>query len=107
MHDAFISYRLKKYTPYDEAVALWKNFESIYENVEVRVCNLPMLRIYYSFHMKDPSEDAIRIKYYTYGNGRINKNFSHNFEPNDPYFELYRSEFDYLWSHSAPQETAE
>lgn len=95
-------YRLKKYTPYEESVELWKNFQSLYDSVEVRVCELPMLRIYYSFHMKNEANDATRVKYYTYGNGRINSNFSQNFTAGDPYFSLYRSEFEYLWERSAP-----
>lgn len=93
-------HKLKKYTPFEEAVQLWKNFESMYDNVEVRISDIPLLRIYYAFHMENPNEDAARVKYYTYGNAQINKNYSQNFEPTDAHFNLYKAEFDFLWNNA-------
>ncbi len=95
-------HKLKRYIPFEEAASLWQNFASMYENVEVRVCDIPMLRIQYTFRMRQPERDVMRIKYYTYGNARIDNNFSQNFGPEDPHFSLYRTEFEYLWAHSEP-----
>lgn len=90
-------HKLKRYTPFSESVGIWKEFSEPYENVRVRVSDIPLLRIYYSFHMADPENDAVRVKYYTYGNAKIDKNFSRNFETTDDYFKLYRAEFEFLW----------
>ena len=91
-------HKLKKYMPFSEAISVWKNFAEMYENVEVRVSDIPLLRIYYSFSMEDPERDAVRVKYYTYGNAKIESNFSQNFESTDAYYKLYKTEFEFLWN---------
>lgn len=90
-------HRLKRYTSFSEAIELWKGFCEPYENVRVKVSDIPLLRIYYSFHMANPESDAVRVKYYTYGNAKIDKNFARNFEFTDSCFKLYRTEFEFLW----------
>lgn len=91
-------HKLKKYMPFSEAISVWKNFAEMYENVEVRVSDIPLLRIYYSFSMEDSERDAVRVKYYTYGNAKIESNFSQNFEPSDACYKLYKTEFEFLWN---------
>lgn len=91
-------HKYKKYTSFQEAVELWKNFSADHPTVSVRISSIPMLRIYYAFRMKNEADNAIRVKYYTYGNAKINKNFAQNFEPTDNHFSLYREEFEFLWN---------
>jgi len=67
----------------------------------VRLSAIPLLRIYYAFHMTDSTDNIVRVKYYTYGNSKINHNYSHNFIPSDSHFRLYQAEFDFLWERGA------
>ncbi len=90
-------HKLKKYMPFAEAIEHWKRFDDLYENVEVRVSDIPLFHVYYAFEMEDESESAVRVKYYTYGNAKIEKNFAQNFENTDTHYKLYRSEFSFLW----------
>ncbi len=103
----YMRHKRKRYVPFTEAVQLWKDFDEAYENVEVRVSEIPLLRIYYAFRMEEPSEDVVRVKYYTYGNAKINRNYSQNFESTDSHFGLYKAEFDFLWSNAEPAEQFE
>ena len=95
-------HKLKKYMPFAEAVEGWRRFDELYDNVEVRVSDIPLLRVYYAFTMVDEADSAVRVKYYTYGNAKRNKNFAHNFEPTDACYQLYKSEFEFLWKQSEP-----
>ena len=93
-------HKMKKYLAYDEAIALWKNLESMYDNVQIRISSIPMMRIYYSFHMADPANNTTRIKFYTYNNERMDTNFSQNFIASDAAYLLYKKEFEYLWEQA-------
>lgn len=95
-------YKLKSYMPFTEAVERWKHFASLFENVEVRISEMPLLRIYYAFNTVSPEDGAVRVKYYTYGNPKIAKNFSQNFEPKDAHYLLYKEEFEFLWKLAQP-----
>lgn len=91
----------KKYMMFDECIQNWKNLKNEYSNeMEVRLVNIPILRRYYSFHMKDACMDTVNVKYYTYGNAKPDKNYQPIFYCDSPYFTLYRSEFEYLWERS-------
>lgn len=92
-------HKLKRYLPFDEAISLWKNIESMYENVKVMVTDIPMFRIQYTFRMKDSPNDVMRIKYYTHGVSQIDRNYIEEFTPADYQFKLYRNEFDYVWDY--------
>ena len=96
----FMRHKLKRYMPFDEAIASWKHIEESFDNVEVRVCDIPLLRIYYSFNMKNKNDNVTRIKFYTHGNANINSNFSKNFFASESGYELFRSEFEFLWEKS-------
>ena len=90
-------HKLKNYMTFSECIEKWNNFMQMYENVSVRISDIPLLRIYYAFNMVDEENNAVRVKYYTYGNAKIDKNYSQNFEPKDAYYQLYKSEFEFLW----------
>lgn len=96
----FMRHKLKRYMAFDEAISSWKRIADMYENVEVRVCEIPLFRIYYSFNMKNPKDNVSRVKFYTHGNPNISKNFSKNFFACEPGYELYKSEFEFLWKKS-------
>lgn len=93
-------HKLKKYMPFAESIQRWQDFAAMYPNVEVRVSEIPLLRIYYSFNMENEEENALRVKYYTYSNAKIEKNFAQNFEPQDACYRLYKNEFDFLWNEA-------
>ena len=101
----FMRHRLKRYLSFEEAIALWRNFEAMYENAEVRVCEIPLFRIYYSFHMNDPAENATRIKFYTHGNADITANFCRDFTAAEDGYQLFKNEFEFLWERSADSST--
>lgn len=93
-------HKLKKYMSFSEAIACWKNFADMYENVTVRVSDIPLLRVHYAFSMENEEESAVRVKYYTYGNSKLDKNYAQNFEPKDAYYQLYKEEFQFLWERA-------
>lgn len=96
----YMRHKLKRYIAFDEAIALWKNFESLYENVEVRISDIPLMRIYYSFNMVNPENNMTRVKFYTHGNSRIDLNFAQNFNVSDAAYKLFRDEFEFLWKNA-------
>ena len=96
----YMRHKFKKYIPFSEAISQWKAFAAMYKNVQVRVCEIPLLRVYFSFRMQDSTEDVIRVKYYTYGNAKVKRIFAQTFPAADPHFNLYRTEFDFLWNQS-------
>lgn len=93
----YMRHKLKKYLAFDEAIALWKNLESMYDNVEVRVSDVPLLRIYYSFNMADPEKNKTKVKFYTHGNSKISMNYAQIFGASSPAYKLYKDEFELLW----------
>lgn len=93
-------HKLKRYMPFSEAVENWKEFAAIYSNVKVRVSDMPLLRIYYAFTMENEADSAVRVKYYTYGNAKIEKNYAQNFEPRDSCYQLYKAEFEFIWERA-------
>ena len=95
-------HKRKKYMSFSECIARWDEFEEEYpDNVEIRMVDIPLLRRYYSVHMKDTTQDTVNIKYYTYANSRPDKNYQPIFYRNSDYFRLYRDEFEYLWNKEA------
>ena len=90
----------KKYMSFEDGIVAWQEFADGYENVELRLSQIPLLRICYSLKMKDSTENIARIKFYTYANPKINRNFIQDFTPADAYYELYIKEFDFLWNQS-------
>jgi len=93
-------HKLKKYMSFSEAIECWKNFAAMYENVSVRVSDIPLLRVHYAFLMENEADSAVRVKYYTYGNSKLDKNYAQNFEPKDAYYQLYKEEFQFLWDRA-------
>ena len=92
--------RRKRYTTFAEAIEDWKNFASDYPHVQIRVCDIPLLHIYYGFHMEPSTQDLIWVKYYTYGNHQIDKNYMQVFFAASDHFKLYREEFEFLWNNA-------
>ncbi|MBQ8058064.1 MAG: toll/interleukin-1 receptor domain-containing protein [Ruminococcus sp.] len=93
-------HKLKKYMPFEEAIERWRYLESVYENIHVKVTDIPMMRIQYTIRKKDSSKDAMRIKYYTHGVSQMEKNYIQEYDSSDYQYELYRGEFDYVWEHT-------
>jgi hypothetical protein len=94
-------HKRKKYMSFDECIKRWKEFgEEFPDNVEVREVRIPLLRRYYSFHMKNERNDSVNVKYYTYANSRPDRNYQPIFYCESDYFRLYRDEFDYLWEQA-------
>lgn len=89
----------KKYMSFNECITRWTEFEEEYpDDVEIRMVDIPLLRRYYSLHMKDSKQDTVNIKYYTYANSRPDKNYQPIFYRESDFFRLYRDEFEYLWN---------
>lgn len=96
----YMRHKLKKYLAFDEAIQLWKNVEKMYDNVEIRVSEIPLMRIYYSFSMKNPESNKTRVKFYTHGNSRIDLNYCCDFSASDKEYKLFNSEFEFLWDNA-------
>lgn len=94
-------HKLKRYPSFEEGISSWKNFESMYDNVEIRLSDIPLMRICYCINKKGSSDSAMRVKFYTYGNPKINNNYIQDFSPYDPPFNLYKKEFEYIWKKSS------
>ena len=95
-------HKRKQYMKFEECIQHWQELSNEYpDTVEIRIADIPVLRRYYSFHMKDVRKDTVNVKYYTYGNARPDKNYQPIFRRDSAYFELYRMEFDYLWNRAA------
>lgn len=94
-------HKRKRYMKFEECIKHWLELSNEYpDTVEIRIVDIPVLRRYYSLHMKDVRKDTVNVKYYTYGNARPEKNYQPIFHRDSPYFELYRIEFDYLWNRA-------
>lgn len=94
-------HRRKIYVSFEDCIRKWEDFKKEYpDKVDVRVTDIPILRRYYSFHMKDICMDTVNVKYYTYANARPEKNYQPIFYCDSEYFRLYREEFEYLWNHT-------
>lgn len=94
-------HKRKIYVSFEDCIRKWEEFKKEYpDNVDVRVTDIPILRRYYSFHMKDICMDTVNVKYYTYANDMPEKNCRSIFYCDSEYFGLYRDEFEYLWNHT-------
>lgn len=96
-------HKMKEYMTFDKANRRWRDFDDKYNNVEVRVSDIPLLRVYYSLNMENELDSVLRVKYYTYANAELSKNYSHNFEPGDSCYDLYKREFEFLWNNAKPK----
>ncbi len=92
-------HKLKKYPTFEEGISSWKSLESTLDNMQVRLSDIPVMRICYCINKKNKSESVMRIKFYTYGNPKIDDNYIQDFTPADHPFELYKKEFEYLWKN--------
>lgn len=93
-------HKLKNYPTFEEGISAWKDLESKLDTMQVRLSDIPVMRICYCINKKNKSESIMRIKFYTYGNPKIDDNYIQDFTPADHPFELYRKEFEYLWKNA-------
>lgn len=96
-------HKMKDYLPFEKAIALWRQRAEDYPNLEIRITATPLLRICYAIHMKDATKSAMRVKFYTHGNPKIDANFSQIFTADMPHYQLFRDEFDFLWEQCTEQ----
>ena len=92
--------RRKRYVSFDDAIGDWEDFASEHPNVQVRVCDIPLLRAYYSFYTEPGSQDLIWLKHYIYGSFKIAKDDVQVFFDTSDHFKLYREEFEFLWNNA-------
>lgn len=92
--------RRNRYVSFDDAIGDWKDFASEYPNVQVRVCDIPLLRAYYSFCAEEDARNLVWIKHYIYGHFRVNQNNMQVFHSGSDHFSLYKAEFEFLWDNA-------
>ena len=91
----------KSYIQFDECIQKWNELTKEFPSqIELKITSIPILRRYYSFHMTEKSCDTVNVKYYTYGNANPDKNFQSIFYRNSKYYDLYSTEFEYLWERA-------
>lgn len=89
------------YIPFSETAKAWRELAKKHpEQVTLRFCDIPMMRRYLSFHMRDEKLSTVNVKHYTFGNGMVNENYQSIFNSDARYFRLYRDEFEFLWNAS-------
>lgn len=93
-------HKLKRYPSFEEGIASWKYIASMYDSIQVKLSQIPLMRICYCINKKDKQKSIMRVKFYTYGNPKIDSNFIQDFSPADHPFELYKKEFEYLWNNA-------
>ncbi|HAG14595.1 MAG TPA: hypothetical protein DCG49_12165 [Ruminococcus sp.] len=87
----------------EQRIAYWCAFQERYpDSVEVRTSNLPILRNYFQFHAISPAQAAMRVGFYTYGNGYVEENFYLYPEADTHFYHLFENEFRYLWEIGTP-----
>lgn len=90
----------KIYIGFENCIRKWIDLKKEYpDKVEIKMTDIPILRRYYSIHMKDSCMDSVNVKYYTYDNPDPKINYQQIFYSDSEYFGLYRKEFEYLWNH--------
>ncbi len=96
--------RRRGYTGFRECICKWEQYQREESDglVTVRVCDIPLLRIYHRFHMTDSDKDTVNVRHYTYANAKMDQNYRSIFHRGSPYFDLYQNEFEYLWERSIP-----
>ena len=88
---------LKKYIGFDKGIENWLELEQDYpDNVFIKVANIPILHRLYIIRCKN-NFGKVNVKSYTYGQEICTYNFSYTFTSQNPEYQLYTSEFDYLW----------
>ena len=93
----------KKYMGFKASIQNWMDLQNEHsELIEIRIVDIPLLRRYYSFHMKDSHIDTVNVKNYTYANARPERNLQLIINSDSPYFMIFRKEFEYLWERAVP-----
>ena len=72
--------------------------------IEVRECDIPLIHIHHgvlteNLHKGDRA-GKVYIKYYAYNNTKLDNAFCHEISSYSPYYDVYRSEFEFLWVKS-------
>lgn len=88
------------YQSFEDGMELWKRYDELFDNLEVRVCNIPFLHSYESFIYNNYKKDSIRINDYAYQVTDLDKISSVVLSYYSPLFKTYQKEFEYLWDHS-------
>lgn len=95
----------KKYMGFKASIQNWIDLQNEHSDlIEIRIVDIPLLRRYYSFHMKDSHMDTVNVKHYTYANPRPERNFQSIIYSDSTYFMMYRKEYEYLWERAVSYE---
>ena len=98
----------KKYIGFKASIQNWIDLMNEHSDlIEIRIVDIPLLRRYYSFHMKDSHMDTVNVRHYTYANSRQERNFQSIINSDSPYFMMYRNEFEYLWDRAVSYDKIE
>ncbi len=98
---------LALYFPFEQVTKLWGKYASDYGDLlQVRVCPIPLLRVYHNIKFHDDPEkntyDRMHIKYYVYQNMNLDNAFEHELSSFSKYYGIYQREFEFLWNASTP-----
>ena len=96
----------RDYPPQSKIIKKWKDWEMQSQKyagkLEFRLSDIPFLRRVYIVHTENPDHDTINIKHYTYDNPIVSENLQNILPRESAYFELFESEFKYLWDRATP-----
>ncbi len=95
------------YMTFQQTTQKWKAYAEKHQDlIQVRVCDIPLLRVYHNIKFHDESGkntyDRIHIKYYAYQNLDLEKSFEHEMSVFSRYYKIYQDEFEFLWNASTP-----
>ena len=91
------------YFPFAQVVKLWGKYAEDYADfLEVRVCPVPLLRLYHHIRFQENPDNhvpnRIHVKYYAYQNTNLENSFEHELSAFSKYYTIYQQEFEFLWN---------
>lgn len=94
-------------TSFEQLQISWKKYCAGHPGlIEVRKSLIPLLHIFHAIEYMPSGEektsiyDRIHVKYYAYQNINVNDSFEHEMSSYSKYYQMYKTEFEYLWNQS-------
>lgn len=94
------AYQIKMYRSLNETIHIWSELAQANANVWVKKCSYPLLHNYVCCEFNENINPIMRIGLYMYGDSLSEDKPHFNFGSDDEYYELLKSEFEYLWNIS-------
>lgn len=92
------------YTSFETSRDLWRRISEKYGDlIEVRECDIPLIHVFHRVNYTDgfgKNLSKMHVKYYVYDNPLLDNAFEHDINGTSRYYDVYSTEFEFLWSRS-------